>query len=80
MNKRRTVPESDIRLSAIDLLDNLAPELDRLHALAELLSSVQDEIDQRVALGLALLLKDIEGRARCILQAFDRTRTREQQS
>lgn len=66
-------PES---ITAIDLLDNLSPELDRLHTLADLLSSVNDEIDAGVASGLALLLKDVERRSRCILEAFDRCRSR----
>lgn len=64
------------RLTGVDLYDNMVVELDRLHALADLLSLVNDEVDAQVASGLALLLKDVERRSRCILEAFDRCRSR----
>lgn len=91
MKKRQSAPRPDFRgfiftasgkdvdpqaVTAIDLFDNMVVELDRLHALAELLAAVEDEVDARVASGLALLLKDIERRARCILESFDRCRSR----
>ena len=63
-------------VTGIDLYDNLVRELDRLKALASLLESAEDELDGEVVSGIGLLLKDVEKRARVILEAFDRCRSR----
>lgn len=68
---RATGKDTDLaNLSRIDLFDNLAPEVDRLKALADLLEDAQeeDEPGAHVESGLALLLGDIASRMRRILE------------
>jgi hypothetical protein len=67
---RATGKDTDLdNLDRIDLFDNLAPEVDRLKALAELLEDAQeDELGAHVGTGLALLLGDIASRMRRILE------------
>ena len=67
---RATGKDTDLdKLDRIDLFDNLAPEVDRLKALAELLEDAQeDELGAHVGPGLALLLGDIAARMRGMLE------------
>jgi hypothetical protein len=66
---RATGKDTDLgKLDRIDLYDNLAPEVDRLKAMAELLEDARDdELSAHVGSGLALLLGDIASRMRRIL-------------
>jgi len=54
-------------LSMLDLIDNLNAELERLHAITELLDRADDEVDHRTLSGTSSLLADIEARIRAIL-------------
>jgi hypothetical protein len=54
-------------LTLLDAYDNLAPELDRIAALCQLLED-SEGLDDRALDGVALLLKDTYGRMRTILE------------
>ena len=55
--------------SEIDLHDNLAQELERLRALADLLTAAGRQVDPEATGGAGLLLKDIHDRMREMLAA-----------
>ena len=64
-----TGQDTDIyRLTPIDAYDNLIPEADRLRAIAELMLTANGEFEGTALGGVALLLKDVEGRMRVIIQ------------
>lgn len=67
---RATGKDTDLgKLDRLDLFDNLAPEVDRLKTLADLLEDARnDEPGIHVGSGLALLLGDIASRMRRILE------------
>lgn len=63
------------KLEALDVYDNLVVELDRLEAVAELLSCARpDDLDAHALEGTALLLQDVHHRMRAILE-LSRPRT-----
>lgn len=57
-------------LTAIDLVDNLVCEFDRIGAVTELLENSNDALDVDALGGIALLLRDCHHRMRKILRVF----------
>jgi len=71
---RESVPDNTQAFDELDLIDNLRGELDRLHAMAELLQAAECE---PIPPGTSQLLRDIWDRATTILTLWSETRTKQ---
>jgi hypothetical protein len=70
---RHSIPDDPEAIDELDLIDNLQGELDRLHAIAELLEHAEAE---HIPPGTSQLLRDIWDRAHTILTLWtDKHRT-----